>query len=241
MNLSKPLFLLTFLLVIGALRAEKLNLNIKYLGLNVVKVEISDNGHDQLTVKARSTALASIAAGMDNTYSIVYEGNHLPRLYTKKINQKNYEEAREITYDREKLLAYRTSFLDPARSCIYSIREESRDFFSALFYLSSRLNEEQGEFWLDAARVSWQATFVKLGIEELNTAIGRLETIKVRVEFRKSSTEEPERSDMLTNNLVSEQNSLFIWYSNDEKAIPVKARFNMSPFPVLWKLESYVP
>ncbi|MBN1948327.1 MAG: DUF3108 domain-containing protein [Candidatus Cloacimonetes bacterium] len=223
------------------LRAEKLYLNIKYLGLNVVKVEISNNNLDQLTVKARSTALASIAAGMDNTYSIVYEDNHLPRLYTKKINQKNYTEAREIFYDREKLLAYRTSFLDPARSSIYSIREESRDFFSALFYLPSRLDEEQGEFWIDAARVTWKATFVNLGKEVLNTAIGRLPTTKVRIEFQKSSAEEPERSDMLTNNLVSENNSLYIWYSDDDKAIPVKARFNMSPFPVVWKLESYVP
>ena len=44
---------------------------------------------------------------------------------------------------------------------------------------------------------------------------------------------------MLTNNLVDEGKHLLFWFSDDEKRIPLRAEFNMKPFPVVWELENY--
>ena len=44
---------------------------------------------------------------------------------------------------------------------------------------------------------------------------------------------------MLTNNLVNDEKSLYFWFTADEQHIPVKAKFAMKPFPVIWKLDSY--
>ena len=51
--------------------------------------------------------------------------------------------------------------------------------------------------------------------------------------------DEKERSDMLTNNLVNEERSLVFWFSDDEQRLPLKAKFKMKPFAVVWKLNSY--
>lgn len=57
--------------------------------------------------------------------------------------------------------------------------------------------------------------------------------------FVQISSGEKENTDMLTNNLVNEEKSLLFWFSDDERHIPLKAKFVMKPFSVLWKLESY--
>jgi len=67
-----------------------------------------------------------------------------------------------------------------------------------------------------------------------------LEAVKVKLTFQKISKGEEENSDMLTNNLVNEKRALYFWLSNDERKIPLKAKFMMKPFSVTWKLENYI-
>ncbi|MCK4311353.1 MAG: DUF3108 domain-containing protein [Candidatus Cloacimonetes bacterium] len=227
-----------FILIYSFLNSEQIDLSIKYLGIKVVKVRITDI-NNILEIRAKSTSIASIASKMDNLYLSEYSDNYLPLRYEKKINQKKYVEDRITLYNRENLTANRTSYIDPDKNCEYSIKSTSRDFFSALFYLRNTIDLNQGYMWIDANKIIWKAEYRILGNEILKTPLGKISTIKVEITCFKISPGSKERSDMLTNNLVDEEKSLFFWFTDDEKRIPVKAKFAMKPFPVVWKLEAY--
>ena len=226
------LFIPTFLL------AEIFDLSIKYLGISVVKVSMI-NENSTLTVKARSTLIASIASNMNNSYKSVYSGKFLPDLYEKHIDQGDYFENRIIEYNRHTLTAKRISNISPDRNCEYPINIESRDFFSALFYLREAIDEPTGELWVDANKLIWRVEYSVVGKERISTIFGKRSAIKVKLNFKNYLNGEKERTDMLTNNLVNEERSLLFWFSDDEQRLPLKAKFMMKPFAVVWKLTAY--
>ena len=224
---------------ISLIFSQEFNLSIRYLGIPVVRVQVTDDG-SELKVTAKATTFASIAARMDNTYISKYTGDYLPITFRKIIKQNNYAEDRIINYDRSVLIARRTSNLNPELSKEYPIDCSSRDFFSALFFLRGKLDETGGELYLDANSLIWKATYKIVKKEIIRTTFGKIETIKVKLDFSNINGLEKERSDMLTNNLVTEEKSLYFWFTNDEQHIPVKAKFEMKPFPVTWTLDSYI-
>ena len=231
---------ITFLLLLTPilLLAETFDLSIKYLGITAVKVSIV-NKDSVLTINAKATPIASIASNMDNFYKSVYSGNFLPIQYQKLINQGDYYEDRIIKYNRDMHTAKRISNISPDRNCEYPINLESRDFFSALFYLRKALDEQSGELWVDANRLIWKVNYKVIGKETISTKLGKIQTIKVELNFINYLDKEKERSDMLTNNLVNPDRVLIFWFSDDDQRLPLKAKFMMKPFAVVWKLNSY--
>ena len=215
-----------------------MNLSIRYLGFPVVRVKITDDGNE-LKVYAKATTIASIAAKMDNTYISDYTDDYLSSTFRKIIKQKDYAEDRIIYYDRINMVANRESYINKDLTKDYPITEISRDFFSALFYLRGKLDESNGHLWLDANSLIWKAPYKIVKKEIIRTTFGKIETIKVKIDFENVNELEKERSDMLTNNLVNDEKSLYFWFTADEQHIPVKAKFEMKPFPVIWKLDSY--
>jgi hypothetical protein len=220
------------------LPGEQLHLTISYIGLPVVNVEMTDDG-SQITVKAKATKIASIAAKMDNTYISHYSENYLPITYKKKINQKDYYEDRITEYFRSTSRARRTSFLDDSVNFEYPITPNSRDFFTSLYYLRTVCEQPYGELYLDANSLIWKAEFRNRGNEKINSPLGKINAIKIELTFNKISQAEKENTDMLTNNLVTEEKSLVFWFSDDERHLPLQAKFMMKPFAVVWKLENY--
>ncbi|HPR17661.1 MAG TPA: hypothetical protein PLD62_05390, partial [Candidatus Cloacimonadota bacterium] len=140
--MKKFSFLFIWLCVASLIFAEKMELSIRYLGLPVVKVLITDLD-SRITVQADATRIASIAASMNNDYISLYSENYLPQIYRKIIDQKDYQEDRLINYDRSKLLAHRISYLDSDKNLDYAIKPESRDFFSSLFYLRKACDQKK--------------------------------------------------------------------------------------------------
>ncbi|RLC50754.1 MAG: hypothetical protein DRH79_07175, partial [Candidatus Cloacimonadota bacterium] len=67
--------ILSFLFSISLIFASEIQLSIRYLGLPVVLVKITDNGNE-LKVHAKATTIASIAAKMDNTYISKYSDDY---------------------------------------------------------------------------------------------------------------------------------------------------------------------
>ncbi|HNX01577.1 MAG TPA: DUF3108 domain-containing protein, partial [Candidatus Cloacimonadota bacterium] len=120
----------------------------------------------------------------------------------------------------------------------YTIMPESRDFFSALLYLSNHV-QDKGDLWLDANRLIWKASYVSVGREILKTPLGKTPAIKLKMTFRKISPEPKENTDMLTNQLVNEDNTLYLWISDDGRNLPLKAKYERKPFPVYWEIVSY--
>lgn len=235
--MSKKNFLIIFLLTFSSLIfAEHLQMSIRYLGLKVVKVDIIDHSGN-LTVTAKATGLGSIASSMDNLYMSEYKGEYLPEKYHKIISQKDYSENRIITYDRNALKAVRKSKLlkDDLQ---YPIMPDIRDFFSALFYIRKHLDEPL-MIYLDANSLIWKAEYKVVKKEIINTILGKQEAFVVEVTFQKVSQTARERSDMLTNNLVNEDNVLTLWISDSDERLPLKAKYNMKPFAVYWILDAY--
>ena len=236
MNSKTKLFFILFILIFFSLQAEKIHLSIRYLGLKVVNIVMEDS-ENQISIYGQSTSLANIAAKLDNYYFVEYDSDYLPIKYSKKILQKNYFEDRITYYNREKSYAEMISFLDSSKSCEYEIKPSTRDFFSGLYYL--RNQEKSGEMWVDANQIIWKITYEFIGKETVNCAIGKVDARIVKITCKKYSDEKPKRSDMLTNNLVNEKNALYFWFTDDEQSIPVKAKYSMKPFSVIWKIESY--
>ncbi len=238
MNHKHKLIVFILFIIPVFLLAETFNISIKYLGFSLVNVTMI-NEDSTLTVNARSTFIASIASDMDNFYRSVYTGNFLPETYEKNIDQGDYFEDRIIEYNRQTLTAKRLSNISPDRNCEYPINTESRDFFSALFYLRYAIDEPTGVLWVDANKLIWKVEYSVMGKEIISTKFGKKSAIKVIMNFQNYLNEEKERSDMLTNNLVNEERSLLFWFSDDEQRLPLKAKFMMKPFAVVWKLNSY--
>ncbi len=236
MNYKTKLFFILFIFICFSLQAEKIHLSIRYLGLKVVNIVMEDS-ENQISIYGQSTSLANIAAKLDNHYFVEYDSVYLPIKYSKKIVQKNYFEDRITYYNRENSTAKLISFLDSSKDCEYKIKPFSRDFFSSLFFL--RNQEKSGEMWVDANQITWKIKYEFIGKETINCAIGKVDARIVKITCEKYSDEKPKRSDMLTNNLVNEKNALYFWFTDDERRIPVKAKYSMKPFPVIWKIESY--
>ena len=134
---------LTLLFILGnsLCATEKIHLTIRYLGLPVVRVKMIDDG-EEIRVTAKATTIASIAASMDNKYFSTYSDDYLTERYRKIINQRGYHEDRITMYDRDGSVARRTSYILPERDREYPIVKDSRDFFSALFYLREMVNTQ---------------------------------------------------------------------------------------------------
>jgi len=238
MKRKSKAILLTFFFIPVILFAEHFKVSISYLGFTAVNVTITDKD-SILTVNAKASLIASIASNMDNNYISNYVDNYLPVKYKKIIDQGDYFEDRIVEYDRENLLAKRTSKISSKINCVYPIKAGSRDFFSALFYLRKALTKPRGSFFVDANKLIWKVNYEVLEHENIRTKFGRKKAIKVRLNFNNYSGKEKERSDMLTNNLVDENRELIFWFSDDELRLPLKAKFMMKPFAVVWKLRSY--
>jgi hypothetical protein len=224
-------------LLFSALKAEQFEVDIKYLGIPAVRVKIVHTD-STISIKAKSSKFASIASKMDNSYDVEYRDLHLPYTYRKEIDQRDYQEDRLTTYHRSRREAERYNFAD-STTYSYKINPFSRDFFSSLFYLRDNLDEEDKQIFLDANGIIWTATFSKLGEEKIRTFMGKVNTHKYLIQCKKLSEAEQPESDMLTNNLVDEDVSLVFWFTADERKLPVKAKFMMKPFAVVWKLKDY--
>ncbi len=233
-RLAIGLLLLFFI----ANHAEVLDFSINYLGIGVVDVRMTDRDHC-LTVTAKSTSVAGIFSEMDNIYVSEYGEDYLPVRYSKDIRQDRYSEDRTTCYDREFLIARRISRIDSARSITYPIVAESRDFFSALYFLRNANLDSLESVPLDANSLIWTARISKEETEEIKTILGKVSATRVRIDFERTSDREKERSDMLTNNLVNEEVPMYIWFTCDERRLPIRAKFDSSPFTVTWKLTGY--
>jgi hypothetical protein len=230
------LILLSFL-SLGNLYGETYQYKITCLGIRVVDINISNyfnkvNGI--LQVNADSHLITSIFPYVHNTYLTHYEDGFLPKTYEKHIDQKKYTENRICTYNRENKSAILYDRLKE-ENIKYQIMPESRDFFSALLYIANHL-EQKDDIWLDANRLIWKASYEIEGRDVLKTSLGKLPAVRIKMRFHKVSTEPKENTDMLTNQLVNEDNTLYLWISDDERHLPLKAKYERKPFPVYWEI-----
>jgi hypothetical protein len=234
MKKVSSVFLLFFFLF---LQAEQYHISIRYLAFSVVNVNIIHEDN-RITIKANSTGLAKLAANMENFYQIEYQSKFMPVSYRKNIEQSDFTEKKTTYFFHQQEIAKVNNDLTNLIQ-EYPIHPEARDFFSALFYLRTQVNEkENGSLYLDANQIRWRADWTKEAEEKVKTFSGTKICSKIKLSFERIDNRKKERSDMLTNNLVTEKNDLYFWFTKEDN-LPVKAVFAMKPFPVVWILNQY--
>ena len=236
---KKLLFLAIIIVSYSALLCEKLVFKIEYVGISVADVEF-ERTNNNLNIKAQSGSLANFfSISFDNRYNIVFDDEFKPKEYTKTIKQKNFLENSINIYNYDTLKAeYFCSASDIYLH--YPIKFNTRDFFSGLYYL--RETALDNSFFIDAAGIIWEVQSEVLNTEIIKTKLGKKNVKKVKISFTQADPEKNNlntqklKSDILTNNLVNEDNVLFFWFTDDEKKIPIKAQYTMSPFNVNWTI-----
>lgn len=235
--LNKCLIWILFFQVVSSLFAEKMEFSINYLSVSIANVVFYQN-EKQINVHANSTKITQFLADtIDNSYIIKYEKEFLPISYQKRINQKKFKEE-SLTEFRHDYAIYHDLITNQKSN--YQSIPNRRDFFSALYYLRKQNLHQNQVFNLDANKNPWICEVEFLKKEKLKTILGKKNTYKVKLNFKKNGQFKKGKSDILTNNLVSESNSLYFWFTDDELQIPVKAEYTSSPFSVTWLLTKYI-
>ena len=238
MKLRTIVVLILFVVVAELYSLETLNYKIVYLGVDIVNVEIRHSSEKKfIDITASTDGLLSSLHELNNSFYVDYQNNFLPLKYKKHTNQKNFFENLTFDYFHQELF---TTVIDSIKSekRNYAIFPETRDFFSALYYLRYT-DEKSGEIFLDARETNWKTNFTFEETEIIELHGQKYFTNRIKLNFQKLSDKEPPKSDMLTNNLVNEDNTLYFWITTDAERLPIKAKYKMKPFSVFWELESY--
>ncbi len=215
--------------------SNRFSFAIRYLGMKVTEVDLIDSQKDDggtIEVKATSVSFGKLLFRVNNTYKIEYSGSYLPNQYDKMIRQKNFSQHKRNMFDRSggRLLTWTDGeyeeFLDMEL-------DNCRDFFSAL--LSLRVASTIENLTVYANNNLWNGQLTYLG----NDVVDKKKTDKYRIQFSQITDNRTRRSDVLTNNIVKEVSFLYLWITDDEMRLPVKAEYDASPFSVFWTLEDY--
>ena len=219
-------------------REESFTFSIRYLRLKVTEVTMTDRFFDDtgyLEVKAKSAGLGNLLFRVDNIYSIIYQDDYVPLEYAKAIKQKNFSQHRINHFDPEKGLINTVTDGIP-NSEVLEIGGIYRDFFSALLYLRREGGSgESRELQIYANNNIWIARVEYAGTEKIS---GRMSN-KYSIDFHRKTSNTTQRSDVLTNNIVKEESTLNIWFTDDEESLPIQAEYEASPFSLYWVLENY--
>ena len=251
-NKIKIIISIIILLIALDLYSERLSFVVEYLGLNVATVEMIfsieeidinlmpdiENSHSVnkiITTASSSKFIDFFTHSFENTYVSYSDQEFRTILYKKDIKQKNFQEMADTIYDFERLEANYFEQLSE-RSHRYLILKDTRDFFSALYYLRQVDIKKNQNLSLDVAGKIVLITTKYLGSENLRTNIGRVQADKIEISFQWYDGTRKMRSDILTNNLWFEGNKLIFWFTDDDRKIPVKAQYIMKPFNVNWNI-----
>ena len=214
-----------------------MNFSIDYLGFNVANVSF-ERDNESIVINTRSTRFAGyFTYSFDNTYRISIDSLFTPIIYQKHIEQKKYTENSITVYDFENMEAV---FYDMHNDIqlLYDIRHDTRDFFSTLYYLRTLDLSQEHTMTVDAAGKLWTVNTRLRGYEQLSTHLGLRQTIRIEVSFEEFDDTPKIRSDIFTNNIVNPNNTLHIWFTNDDQKFPIKTQYNMKPFNIQWTLKS---
>ncbi|MBW6516217.1 MAG: DUF3108 domain-containing protein [Candidatus Cloacimonetes bacterium] len=211
---------------------------IRYLGLKVADVRLNDTrtqNEGRIDVIAKSVSLGNILFKINNKYSVEYQRDYIPYSYSKSIEQKNFtQEKTTLWFPLEKRMEIKVD--NTLASHFHYEEEQFHDFFSALLYIRDHIvSKEPQDIYIYANSNFWVAQISKLGEDK----IGKRNTIKYSINFQQSSNNQKQRSDVLTNNIIKEDNTLYLWFTDDDERLPLQAEYDTSPFSVFWTLESY--
>lgn len=191
---------------------------------------------DRVVVNAKTRLLAVLFFRVNNRYESYVDPDvgHSLR-FVSTVRQSNLSRTLIAEYDQDQHLVR----FNDGRSA--PILEDACDFFAALFHLSGRFMhaEDESVINLDVEGVPWRAKTQALGSKLIRSPWGKVRATETRIRFDTDhpDAERSRKTDVLTNRLVRRSTDLRIWFSDDDKAVPLKLTYRCSPFDIVAKLK----
>ena len=221
---------------------EKMSISISYLYLQAATGEIILEKQDSLqiiSVNAFSNGFISTIYNVDNKYISTCNLDFIPISYEKEVNQKNIREKKIVIFKHDISIAKTIDLINHSEIS-YPIDSQSYDIFSLLFAIRDMLPIDNSHFFCLANYNIWRVNIKFIENEVLKLKSESKECSKYLIQVEKVLDNNiKSRTDMLTNNLIQKEINLFLWFSNDEKHIPIKAKYVMFPFSLYWDIDEY--
>lgn len=218
--------------------------SIKYMGITVAAVEMTDqydSNEGLVSIHARSTFMGRVLFPINNKYYTEYRENYLPEIYIKKIDQRGFAMEKTAYFNLEEGIVE----IDTPENqrTIKAEYPQARDFFCSLLYLTNKINNDRvqtGKPPKDSESIIvyandnyWKARYSFFETQDIKNTPADAYLI----ELTQVSENKYKRSDVLTNNLIKKDAEVTLWFSHQNRDLPVKAEFKGGPFSVFWHLE----
>lgn len=210
---------------------EKLKYSVNWGNINAgsatMKVEdiIEYQGYEvyQIIVEAKSNKFFSVFYRVRDTLESLIDVKGLfSRRYWTKQDEGNKKRERKYEFDQENnIVNYRDD--------TYYIRYGIQDEVSAIFYIRTLDLQVGTPVYVDifARRKNWQVKCNVLKTETVKVSAGTFETILVEPELRFDG--------------LMKKGKVKVWFTNDERRIPVQVKSKIVIGAITMKLESYQP
>jgi len=221
------------MLVNGFLAAITTDYYMKAVGIKIAQISIQQNKADNyVEIRAKSVRESSIFPQINNVYRVKHNGSYQPLTYTRIIHQKNVQDEVTTTYNHNTAQAvmYRNSDKSTLQ---YSIAKNSQDIYSFLAKVISG-QVDTGTYPIDANGVSWQANITRYSTEIVDTPLGKYPAVRYEISFQNMTNKKMPYIDMVTFNMLQENNKLNLWVYNRQFA--VKATFKKKGISSTWEL-----
>lgn len=207
-----------------------------------VEINLSENDSVKtISVNAFSKGMFTAFYKINNQYLSICEKDFQTIRYEKNILQGDFEEKKLISFNTKNSYIKTQNLLNETKNFITYFENFDKIFniFSALFYIRFNSKKDTNTIFCFANQEIWSVKYSYFGEEELSFSDKKYPTKKYIVEFENVSKNSSSRTDILTNNLFSEENQIILWFSDDEQHLPIKAKYVMSPFSIYWHLDEY--
>jgi len=219
---------------------QYLDYGVTYLGIPVTKVKVTlekNNSLKNINAHASSSGVAAAFFKVNNNYTTYCDSLYRPYLFKKSIVQQNLMDYKTTKFqpDEDKITVY-NEFTESGLSNI-PMEKPTYDLISFAFAAANCENDSS--FLVISDFDIWRFNLVYLDEEYISAAEQNFICDKYQIKMKKiidNPTEAP--TDVLTNNLFGENNKLYVWYSADERRIPVMMKFKQILFSVVLKLKS---
>lgn len=194
----------------------------KALGMNIARITIQQDAKDaDIEIRVKSVKESVLFPQINNIYSIKYNDKFLPLVYTRIIRQHSVNDQVSVNYNYNTTQAtmYRSSDKSTTQ---YPIVKNMRDVYSFLAKVISG-SAGTGVYLIDVNGVCLQAEVIQHSSERVKTPIGEYTAIPYEITFHNSKSTKPPYVDMVTHNMLQDNNKLNLWVYNNQ--FPVKATF----------------
>lgn len=179
-----------------------------------------------MQTRARSSRAVDIFSRVRDTTTVFYDKNlHIPYFVHQIINQGNHHNIRRVFFDH-----HNNTTLYKNREELYRIEPFSQDILGSLFRVRNMNLVPGADLYVDVVdnRRVYRLKVIVEEIEEVTTPYGTYEAIRVQ-------------PLMKSEGIFRHEGRMWVWFTNDERRLPIKMRSRVFIGHIVASLTGYRP